>query len=223
MRAQTDLPALGVALLLLTVTLVIAVTTATSALDGAERSPVERSAAVGVSDRLVSADAPLTARRNVLERRAIKRLDGAALLDQYGLPPDMGARVRIDGEVVASRGTVDGGTTTERIVLVERREVETIEPSFEGTYTVTLPRRTETATLRLAPPPDTTVRSVWADNVTLLANDGGLRGNFDLSLSPLETTQLRFEVLGPLGEGDVEITYYPPETRKAILEVTVDG
>lgn len=223
MRAQTDLPALGVALLLLTVTLVIAVTTATSALGGAERSPVERSAAVGVSDRLVSADAPLTARRNVLERRAIKRLDGDALVDQYGLPPDADARVRIDGEVVASRGTVDGGTTIERIVLVERREVETIEPSFERTYTVTLPRRTDTATLRLTPPPDTTVRSVWADNVTLLANDGGLRGKFDLSLSPLETTQLRFEVLGPLAEGDVEITYYPPQTRKAILEVTVDG
>jgi len=223
MRAQADLPALGVALLLLTVTLVIAVTTATSALGGAERSPVERSAAVGVSDRLVSADAPLTARRNVLDRRAIKRLDGDALVDQYGLPPDADARVRIDGEVVASRGTVDGGTTVERIVLVERREVETIEPSFERTYTVTLPRRTETATLRLTPPPDTTVRSVWADNVTLLANDGGLRGSFDLSLSPLETTQLRFEVLGPLGDGDVEIEYYPPETRKAILEVTVDG
>jgi len=223
MRGQIDLPALGIALFLLTVTLVIGITTANGALAGAERSPVERTTAVGVSDRLVSADAPLTVRRNVLDEDALGGLDGDALRDRYGLPSDADARVRLDGEVVASTGTVDGGTTVERIVLVERREERTIRPAFERTQTVTLPRRSTNATLALSPPANTTIRTVWANDHVLLANDRGLSGTFDLSLSPLETTQLRFGALGPLAGEHVRITYYPPETTKAVLEVTVDG
>lgn len=223
MRGQIDLPALGIALLLLTVTLVIGITTANGALAGAERSPVERTTAVGVSDRLVSADAPLTVRRNVLDEDATRGVDGAALRDRYGVPSDATARIRLDGEVIASTGTVDGGTTVERIVLVEDREERTLRPTFERTRTVTLPRRSANATLGLSPPANTTVRTVRADDHVLLANERGLSGTFDLSLSPLETTQLRFEALGPLEGEHVQITYYPPETRKAILEVTVDG
>ena len=223
MRGQIDLPALGIALFLLTVALVLAVSTANSALAGAERSPVERNAAVGVSDRLVSADAPLTVRRNVLDERAVEGLDGEALSDRYGLSADADARVRLDGETVASTGDVDGGSTVERIVLVERREERTIRPAFERTTTVTLPRRSGNVTLTLTPPANTTVRAVWANEHALLADDGGLSGTFDLSLSPFETTQLRFEALGPLDSDHVLVTYYPPETRKAVLEVTVDG
>lgn len=223
MRGQTDLPALGIALFLLTVTLVIGITTANSALAGAERSPVERATAVGVSDRLVSADAPLTVRRNVLDGDTIPELDGDTLRDRYGVPSEADARIRLAGEVIASTGAVDGGTTVERIVLVERREERTIRPAFERTHTVTLPRRSTNATLTLSPPANTTVRAVWADDHALLLNEDGLSGTFDLSLSPLETTQLRFEALGPLTGEHVRVTYYPPATRKAVLEVTVDG
>ena len=223
MRGQIDLPALGIALFLLTVALVLAVTTANSALAGAERSPVERTTAVGVSDRLVSADAPLTARRNVLDADAVAALDSDDLSAQYGLPADADVRVRLDGEVIASSGDVEGGTTVERIVLIESREERTIRPGFAGTTTMTLPRRSGNATLTITSPPGTTVQTVWANEHALLSNDDGLSGRFELSLSPLETTQLRFEALGPLESDHVKVTYYPPETRKAVLEVTVDG
>lgn len=223
MRGQLELPALGIALFLLTVALVLAVTTANSALAGADRSPVERTTAVGVSDRLVSADAPLTARRNVLDADAVAALDSDDLSAQYGLPPDADVRVRLDGEVIASAGDAEGGTTVERLVLIESREERTIRPAFGGTTTMTLPRRSGNATLTITPPPGTTVRTVWANEHALLANDDGLAGTFELSLSPLETTQLRFEALGPLESDHVQVTFYPPETRKALLEVTVDG
>lgn len=222
MRAQTELPALGVALLLLTVTVVLGVSTAQNALVGAERDPIERQTAVGVSDRLVDGDAAVTARENVLDRERIGTADAEMLVDRYGLPPDADVRIKLGGRTVVESGSPDGGTTIERIVLVEQREERTIRPRFKGINTVTIPRRSESATVSITPPRNTTVRAVWANDRVLLANEDGLSGTFELSLSPLETTQLRFEAVGPLGGDHVRIEYYPPKTTKATLAVTVD-
>lgn len=222
MRAQTELPALGVALLLLTVTLVLGISAAESALVGAERDPIERQTAVGISDRLVGDDTEITARKNVIDADAIGTVDRETLVDQYGLPPEADVRVTLDKETVTEAGSVDGGTTVERIVLIEEHDTRTIRPRFQGTNAVTLPRRSDSATVSISPPANTTVRSVWANDRVLLANDDGLSGTFDVSLSPLETTQLRFEAIGPLASEHVRIEYYPPELRKATLAVTVD-
>lgn len=223
MRGQTELPALGVAFVLLTAVVVLGVGVADDALLASERPAVERQAAVGLSDALVDGRAPLTSRQNVLREPAVASLDAAALRDRYGLPEGSAARVRLDGREITTSGDVRGGTTVERIVLVERRSERTILPAFERGRTVTLPRRTENATLRIRPPANTTVRSVWADDRIVLYNESGLRGTMAVDLSPLATTELRFGAAGELSEGSVRITYYPAETQKARLEVTVDA
>lgn len=223
MRAQTELPALGVAFVLLTGVAVLGVTVANSSFASAERPALERQTATSLSDRLVSGEAPLTAGENVLSAGALQSLDVSTLRDTYGLGQDTAVRVRVDGELVATTGNVSRGTTVERIVLVENRTERTIQPDFDSSRTTIIPRRTSNVRLTITPPSGTTVRSVLANGHVLLTNSSGLQGTFDVSLSPLETTQLQFETLGSLTEGSVELTYEPPETRKAVLEVTVDA
>ena len=61
-----------------------------------------------------------------------------------------------------------------------------------------------------------------ANENVVLRNESGLRGDFEVRLSRFETTTLTFETDGPLPSGSVELTYYPAETSKAVLAVTVD-
>jgi hypothetical protein len=222
-RAQTELPAIGIAFLFLTMTFVLGTHVANSALLSAERPAVEQQTAMGVSEQLRSEDAPLTTRANVLNATAVSTLDVETLSEQYGLPPDSDVRLRLDNEVIASTGSVTGGTTVERIVLIETRTTQRIEPALDGSSTVTLPRRTDNVRVELSPPENTTVRTLRVNDRVVRINESGLSGTFDLSLSPLETAQLRFEAIGELTGDDVDIVYYPPETEKATLAVTVDG
>lgn len=216
-----ELPALGIALLVLTAALVVGVTVADSALGAAERSTLEHRTAVSVSERLVGAESGLTNRENVLQESAVPSLTGSNLL-KYGLPADAGAVVHLDGRVIASNGTVDEGSTVERIVLIEHRSSDGIEPAFGGSNSVTLPRRTANTTLTIRPA-NATVQRVHANDRTVLENGSGLNGSFDVRLSQLETVTLQFEANRQLEEGDVRIEYYPVETHKATLEVTVDA
>lgn len=220
MRAQLELPALGIALLVLTAALVVGTSVAQSSLGAAERATLERETAAGVSDQLVSDEAEITHRENVLNESALEELSGATL-GEYGLPAETNGTVRLDGRVVAARGRAESGTTVERIVLVENRQIETIEPAFEGTNRVTLPRRTGAATLQIQPA-NATVKRVQANERVVLENASGLDGTFDVSLSRLKTTTLQFDATGQLTDGAVRVEYYPPDTRKAILAVTVD-
>jgi len=223
MRGQTELPAIGVALLVLTATVVLGVGIAQDALTAADRSPVERQTAVGISDQLVDASAGLTVRQNVIDEQALDQFDEQKLRDSYGLQAGTDARVLLDGEIIASTGETSGGTRIERIVLLEQQSVRTLSPELQPTRTVTLPRRTDRATLTLSPPANTTVTTVWANDRVVLANQNGLAGEHDLSLSPFETTELRFEAVGQLRSEHVSIELYPAETRKAVLAVVVDG
>jgi len=88
---------------------------------------------------------------------------------------------------------------------------------------VTLPRRTDRADLRLRPPANTTVTTVRANERVVLHDESGLEGRYTVSLSRHRTVDLRFDASGPLSRGNVTVTYYPTETRKATLGVTVDG
>jgi len=54
MRAQTELPAIGIAFLLLTVVVILVVGTANTALTSADRPAIEQQEAAGLSDQLVS-------------------------------------------------------------------------------------------------------------------------------------------------------------------------
>lgn len=224
MRGQANLPALGVALLVLTAVVGASLTIADGAYAGADRQPEQRRLAVALSERLVSPESTLTTRANVLNRSALDALDADRLDAAFPFVENASVRVRVGGASVVERGTVEGGATVRRIVLVEeRREVRIEPPLSPPNYTTTLPRRTSRATIHVDVPPATTVRTVRANGRVVLHDPGGLSGDLTVRLSRFETTQLSFDVDGPLPPGRVAVTYYPANTTKAVMEVTVDG
>lgn len=212
MRAQANLPALAIALLVVTATTGLAVVIADGAFAGAQRNAGERATAVAVADRLVAGDSPVTERRNVLNA---SRLTAAAVADV--VPEETDVRIAIDGDPVFERGDPTG-PTARRLVLVAERQAVTLSPPLEF-GAVTLPRRSPRATIRIDPTAD--VRSVRANDRVVLHDPGGITGDHDVALSRYETTTLRFE--GDATEGEVEVTYYPRQTTKGRLEVTVNG
>lgn len=221
-RAQTELPALGIAFVLLTTVLVLGLGVANSALSSAERPAVEQQAAVGLSESLTADSAPVTARENVIDPDVLAALTTAELESVYGLAPEHDIRVQVDGETFVESGDPTGGTTIDRLVVLETRTRQTLEPSFEASRAVTLPRRTPRVTIDIDPPPETVIRSVRANGRVVLRNLSGLDGEFEVPLSRLETQRLSFETAGALSEGDVTVTYYPAATRKTTLSVTID-
>lgn len=223
MRAQTSLPAVGIAFLLLTGTLVVGVLSAEAALRGADRQALDRRAAVGLSETLVRAEAPVTERQNVLNESALANLTATDLRNRYGLPQEASVRITLDGRTLVTDGPPKNGITFERTVLLERSRLRTLEPSFEGTRSVTIPRRTTSLNLTLRPPVNTTMRTVRVNGRVRLHNTSGLNGTYEVPVTTVETARLRFEAVGPLSDGSVVIRYEPVRTEKGRLAVTVDG
>ncbi|WP_267642398.1 DUF7263 family protein [Haloarchaeobius amylolyticus] len=222
-RGQANLVALGIALLALTAVLGVALVVADSALSGADRDPAERRVAVSLSDRLVAADGPVTARANVLDAAAVGSLDATALASQFPVGDGHDVRVRLGDRTIAESGDVTDGTSVRRIVLVERETTATLTPDLTADGAVTLPRRTDRVDVRLAPPSGTTVTTVRANGRVVLHDPGGLRGSVTVPVSRFETTTLSFDAAGTLPPGSVDLTYYPTRTTKAVLVVTVDA
>lgn len=222
MRGQAELPALGIAFVLLTSTVVVGVVLADSAFTSAQRPALEEQTATSLSERLVSPESPQTTRANVLAADELQRLDEPTLREVYNVPGEADVRISLDGEPVLETGPVTEGVTVERIVLVERRTRETLRPDFDNSRTVTLPRRTSNATLSIDPPSGTTIERVYANERVILSDETGLEGTFELSLSSFATTTLRFEGIGLLDEDSVRLEYQPPETTKVLMQVSVD-
>jgi hypothetical protein len=212
MRAQANLPALAVALLVVSTTTGLAVVIADGAFASAQRDATERATATAIADRLTAPDSPTTERRNVLNH---SRLTGGVLADV--VPAGTDVRIAVDGDVVFERGDPTG-PTARRLVLVAERQRVTIEPPLKF-ETVTLPRRSPRATIRIEPAAD--VDTVRANDRVVLHDPAGITGAHDVALSRYETTTLRFE--GDADAGEVEVTYYPRQTTKGRLEVTVDA
>jgi hypothetical protein len=77
--------------------------------------------------------------------------------------------------------------------------------------------------LTLSPQSNRTITAVRANDRVVLRNASGLRGTFDVSLSPFRTVTLRFAADGPLTAGSVEVRYRAERTHKGRLEVRVDA
>lgn len=220
-RGQTHLPALGIALLVLTAVAGLGIAMAEGAFAGADRQPEQRRAAVALSERLVNADGPLTTRPNVLNESAVENLTVRRLRTQYPVVGDRAVRVRLDDRTLVTAGSPAGGTTIRRIVLVGERQPRSYEPGFRSDNATTVPRRTDRVRLSLDPPPRTAIETVSANGRVVLRNATGLRGTFEIDTSRFETTRLRFTANRTLTSGDVRVTYYSLQTTKATLEVTV--
>lgn len=220
MRAQTSLPALGIALVLLVTTSVFAVTVAAEQLERSRAGTLEREGAVAVADALVAPDSVVTVRANVVDRAALRSVSPATLEARYGLDSSDGVRIRLGTETVLHRGAVDAGTTIERIVLIENRSRRTIVPTFRQSRQMTLPRRTPNVTLRIRPD-NATVETVRVNGRIVLDNPTGLRGRFEVPISRFETATIEFVGSGRLSSGDVRVSYWPARTRKSRLRVTI--
>lgn len=223
MRGEIELPALGIAFVLLTAMVVLGISTAQFAFGSAERSALERQSATSLSEALVDGDAHVTRDRNVLDESKLETLNETTLHERYGLPDGSDARITLGEDGLVTAGEPTAGTRIERIVLVESYTEQAVVPTFEETNAVTLPRRTSNATVEIDPSAETTVRTVWSNDRVVLRNESGLEGSFDVSLTRMETVQLRFDAIGELPEGSVEVTYYPATTRKETLSVIVDA
>ncbi|PSP67662.1 hypothetical protein BRC85_06025 [Halobacteriales archaeon QS_1_69_70] len=215
MRGQANLPALAVALLVVTTTAGLALTLADDTFADARRDADERRVAVAVAERLVAPESVVTARANVLNGTAADRF---ADLDRFPVVGDRPYRIRLGGRTLASCGDPTGGTTVRRVVLVHRRQTVTRRPPFADGRT-TLPRRTPRLTLDVAA--DETVRTVRSNGRVVLQDPAGLDGEYTVAVPRFETTTFAVEADGELEPGDVAVTAYPAWTTKARLEVTV--
>lgn len=222
-RAQASLPALAVALLILSGVTVMALVVADGVLAGADREPGERHAATSLADRFVSADGPIAVRENVLDSSGLATLDATTIERQFPVVRDEAVRVTVGDRTVLSDPNARGGTTVRRIVVVREIDRRSITPRFGGPAAVTLPRRTDSVSVRLDPPNGTTVWSVRANDRVLLYDPSGLSGRYDLDLSRFETARLRFVGPGQLHRGNVTIEYPVEQTTRTTLAVTVDG
>lgn len=223
-RAQTSLPPLAVALLVLATVTGLGLAVGDGALTAADRDPADRRVASSLADRLVAPDAPTTYRSNVLNGSVIDELDDETLSTWFPASIDVeDVAVRVNDSTVASTGDASGGVTIRRLVVVERRDDRTLTPALGRTRTLTLPRRAGAATLSLEPPSGAEITTVHADERVVLHDPDGLNGTFDVELSRYETTTLAFEGAGSLPTGSVTIEYAPPRTTRTELVVTADA
>lgn len=220
-RAQTSLPALAVALLVLTTTLGLGLAVANRAFGSASRHPQERRLAVALSERLVSPDGALTTRANVLNATAVDRLNASRLRTLYPVVGDRAVRIRLGNRTLVETREGVEGPTIRRIVLVRRNVTRDYEPQFSATNATTLPRRTDRLHLQIHPQSGTKVETVRANGRVVLHNGSGLAGNVTVRTSRFETTRLQFRANRSLSQGDVRISYTPARTTKTTLEVTV--
>lgn len=219
MRAQANLPAVAVALVVLTATTATALVLADGAFAGATRDAEERRVAVALAERLVAADAPTTRRANVLNASAIAVLDADRLERWFPVARGGDVHVRLGNRTVVAG---DGGTTVRRVVLVSRTQSVTRRPPLADGRT-TLPRRTDHVRLAIDPPPATTVESVRINGRVVLHDPDGLAGTYTVATTRYETATLAVDADGPLPAGSVAVTYFPERTTKATLAVSVDA
>ncbi|SDM07568.1 hypothetical protein SAMN04487949_0746 [Halogranum gelatinilyticum] len=225
-RAQANLPVLAVALVLLTTVTAVSVALADGALIGADRDPIDRRAASAVADRLVAADSAATERANVLNATAVERLDAGRLDELAPAARNGSVRVRLGDRTLVERGEPAAGVTVRRVVLVAEREATTRSLDLAESTTLTLPRRTSEVTVDVDSANGTTVETVRANDRVVLHDDEGVGqagdGESTVEVSRFETTRLAFTTT-PNPQGTATVTFYPTETTKAVLEVTVDA
>ncbi|SDZ92319.1 hypothetical protein SAMN04488065_1242 [Haloplanus vescus] len=222
MRAQTNLFALVVALLLLTGVTVIGVSVADAALTDATGDPRDRHAATAVADRLVAADAPVTVRANALDSEAVDTLD-ASLVETLAPPAaDADFRITLDGAPVVERGSPDNGVTVRRSVVVVNRSARSraaVDVAREST--VSVPQGVGRVAVSVDPGSNGTITTVRANDRVVLHDDTGLDTNATVHLSRYASTPLRVEATEN-ATGRVTVTYRRQTNEPRVLRVTVD-
>jgi len=222
-RGQTTLPIVGVALVLVTSVGLLAVLAGQGSIQAAREPSVERSTAIGISERLVEPGSGLAVRQNVVAANRTGEVDERFLREALGVGEAVDVRVTLDGQTLVDTGTAGDEVTVERIVWVEHTRRRQRTPRVRGGVDVTLPRRVTSLDLTIDPGPDATVRAVTADDQVVLANESGLVGSYRIDVSRFETTSIGVDAVGELERGDLSLTYRVPQRHRGILAVSVDG
>mgnify|MGYP006281303931 CR=1 FL=1 len=222
MRAQTNLVALTLALVLVTGATVVGVAVADGSLAEADRDPLDRHAATAVADRLVAADSPTTVRANALNASVVDGLNATRIETLAPPAEDAALRVTLDGETVAARGAPDGGATVRRSVVVVSQSTSlqrTINVSRGSA--VRIPQGVTRATVAVDPGANTTIRTVRANGRVVLYDGAGLDTNTTVRLSRYEPTTIRVDP-GTNATGRVAVTYHRPLVDTRTLAVIAD-
>ena len=223
MRGQANLLALGVALVAVSGAMVVGLAIADGAFAAADGDATDRQLAAGVSERLVDADGPLATRANVLNASTVQAFDADALRSTVPGLDGHSVRVTLDDKTIAATGSDADGYSIERLVLVERTQSVTVADAFNGTdRTVTLPRRTGRVDVYVDPTANATVTTMRIGPRIVRHNESGLTGEFAVTTSRYRTATVSVDADGVLPSGEIELTYYPKQTEKALLEVAVD-
>lgn len=222
-RAQANLPAFAIAVLVVTSTATLAILVADTAFVTADREPIERTRATGLAAAMVDEASPLTERANVVNATRASNLDDE-LEGWFPSSNGISLRISLDETVIAERGEPTAGATVRRLVLVAEPHMRTFEPALTSSDdAVTLPRRASSAQIAIVPPSGNTVETVRVNDRVVLHDPSGLDGTYSVSLSRFETATIEFDASGPLPQGSVRIRYQPAATEKAVLVVTVDA
>lgn len=241
-RAQANLLAVAVALVLLTSVLGASIAIAESALVSAttQRDAADRHAAATLSERLISQSPPAYPAGVIPNREALAAAEVETLAPVVS---DAAVTIELDGRTLFERGDASGGATVYRGVLVGVSETRQLRANLSETDTVTLPHRTRRITLGVRPGPNTTVHTVRVDGRIVLHNETGLSGSATVNTSARRTTDLAFETAvatngtnvttpaqpgrrlqpQPTVGGSVVVTYTFVDSEPATLAVTVDG
>lgn len=222
MRAQANLPALAVAIVLVTAATVTAVGVADDAIRARDGQPIERHVAAAVADRLVAGDAPTTLRRGVLANETVQSLNASTLTRLAPVLAGRDVRVRLDGETVVERGSPRGGQTVSRVVRVGTSENVTRTLNLSRTSRLTLSARTSRVTLAVQPGPNTSVRTVRVNGRVVRHDPDGVDGLETVTVSRRTPATLSVSVTGN-ATGYVDVRYAAVGTEDAVLEVTVDA
>ncbi|MFB6123065.1 MAG: hypothetical protein ABEJ78_06375 [Haloferacaceae archaeon] len=222
-RAQANLFALVVALVLLTTVTTLGVAIADGALADADRVPEERHAAAAVADRLVAPDAPWAVDANVVNRSGVDRMTAADVDSLAPAARGRSLRVTLGDETVVRRGTPAAGVTVRRGVLVATWTTVSRTVNLSRSRSVRVPRGVRRARLRVDVGGEAVVKSVRANDRVVLHERRGVAGTTTISLAPAESTTVRLATATQNSSGTVTLTYRRRETTARTLAVTVDG
>ncbi|GGM68765.1 hypothetical protein J2752_002036 [Halarchaeum rubridurum] len=220
-RGQASLLALGVALLLVTGALGVALAATHGAFAAVDRDAADARLADSLAARAVAPDGPFSdrARANVLDGAALRNASAADLGALFPAARGHAVRIALDGDVVAAAGDASAGATSRRLVLVTSAETRTYGPRFETGTGFALRGRVDALDVTLTPPNGTRVTAVRVGGRVALSDPRGLAGAYRVAVSPYRNASVAVDADGPLPAGSVVLVAHGETTRTAVLEV----
>lgn len=218
-RGQSNLIALGIALLFVTAAVGVAISIGSTTVPG-DGDVLDRRLATDVAATLVGPDSPLTAETGVLEAAALATLDVATIRNRSDLPPTTGIRVQFQAQTLVADGSITDGHRVRRIVAVTERswnrQTQTVQNG--STFQVTGP-----GPVRVGTTGNTTLASVRVDGRVIANNATGLITPLSVAVPPDQPVRIAVTVTESRTSDTVWVASPVIDTEPGVLVVTVDA